>query len=310
MNQSWMSRVLVARAAARRRRRPSRAAGPPDLLVVGDRRARRLVVDDEGEVGLVEAHAQRGGGDHDLDLVGEQRASISSRSSGRSSPPCRPRRRCPRRRSHDRDPRRCRRRSGSRRSPVPASVGIAPASQARRSAWRRQVERRAGPGSSRPSGPRMTTRSSPSWCSMSATTRSLAVAVHAQHRAPPAGSRSRTPADAAVVGPEVVTPVADAVGLVDHEQPGRVGHLGQDVVPEPAVVRAARARSSSTSMSPASRCGLDRRPTRRVFVAVDGGRRGRRMRSAASIWLRMSASSGETSRRRPGAVRRAAAGWR
>ena len=29
------------------------------------------------------------------------------------------------------------------------------------------------------------------------------------------------PADPPVVGPEVVAPVADAVGLVDHEQPGR-----------------------------------------------------------------------------------------
>ena len=53
--------------------RLERAAGPADLLVVGDRRARALVVDDEREVGLVEAHAERGGGDDGLDLVGEQR---------------------------------------------------------------------------------------------------------------------------------------------------------------------------------------------------------------------------------------------
>ncbi len=50
------------------------ATGPTDLLVVGDRRARRLEVDDEAEVGLVVAHAERGGGDERLDLVGLQPA--------------------------------------------------------------------------------------------------------------------------------------------------------------------------------------------------------------------------------------------
>ena len=37
---------------------PEGSAGTPDLLVVGDRRTGRLVVDDEGEIGLVEPHAQ------------------------------------------------------------------------------------------------------------------------------------------------------------------------------------------------------------------------------------------------------------
>ena len=49
-----------------------RAPRAPDLLVVGDDRAGRLVVDDEAEVGLVVAHAQRAGGDHRLEVVGEQ----------------------------------------------------------------------------------------------------------------------------------------------------------------------------------------------------------------------------------------------
>ena len=50
--------------------------GPPgttDLLVVGHRGGRRADVDDEAEVGLVEAHPQRRGGDERLDLVVAQR---------------------------------------------------------------------------------------------------------------------------------------------------------------------------------------------------------------------------------------------
>ena len=49
-----------------------RAAGPADLLVVGHRRGRGAQVHDETEVGLVEAHAQRAGGDQRLDPVGQQ----------------------------------------------------------------------------------------------------------------------------------------------------------------------------------------------------------------------------------------------
>ena len=48
------------------------AAGAADLLVVGDGRGRRPEVDDEAEVGLVEAHAERARGDERLDPVGEQ----------------------------------------------------------------------------------------------------------------------------------------------------------------------------------------------------------------------------------------------
>ena len=49
-------------------------AGAADLLVVGDGRAGRLEVDDEAEVGFVVAHAEGGGGDEGLDLVGLQLA--------------------------------------------------------------------------------------------------------------------------------------------------------------------------------------------------------------------------------------------
>jgi hypothetical protein len=48
------------------------AAGAPDLLVVGDGGLRRPEVDDEPEVGLVEAHAERARGDQRRDPVGEQ----------------------------------------------------------------------------------------------------------------------------------------------------------------------------------------------------------------------------------------------
>ena len=48
-------------------------AGPPDLLVVGDRRLRRADVDDEAEVGLVEAHAERRCRHERLDPVLDER---------------------------------------------------------------------------------------------------------------------------------------------------------------------------------------------------------------------------------------------
>ena len=49
-----------------------RAAGAADLLVVGDDRGRLLVVHDEAQVGLVEAHAERDRGHQGLDVVAQQ----------------------------------------------------------------------------------------------------------------------------------------------------------------------------------------------------------------------------------------------
>ena len=46
------------------------AAGSAHLLIVGDGRPGTLVVDDEPQVGLVVAHAQRRGRHHDLDGIG------------------------------------------------------------------------------------------------------------------------------------------------------------------------------------------------------------------------------------------------
>ncbi len=56
-----------------------------------------------------------------------------------------------------------------------------------------------------------------------------------QHR-DAVGKVGQQGADAAVVGPEVVTPVGDAVRLVDHEQPGRRRQPGQHLVAEARVV--------------------------------------------------------------------------
>ena len=73
MNQSWIWRSSRPdeRDAERLVDRPAR---PADLLVVRDRRARHLEVDDEREVRLVVAHAERRGGDDALELVGLQLA--------------------------------------------------------------------------------------------------------------------------------------------------------------------------------------------------------------------------------------------
>jgi len=62
---------------------------------------------------------------------------------------------------------------------------------------------------------------------MSSITRSFAVAV--VHRTgTPRGQQLEDADEPPVIGPEVVAPVADAVGLVDHEQAGACGDLRQD----------------------------------------------------------------------------------
>ncbi len=80
----------------------------------------------------------------------------------------------------------------------------------------------------------------PSCSATSVVTRALAVAVVAS-----TGMSGRQGleqgADAAVVGPEVVSPVGDAVRLVDDDQAGRLGQVRQHVVAEPGVVEPLRA---------------------------------------------------------------------
>ena len=53
----------------------------------------------------------------------------------------------------------------------------------------------------------------------------------------PVGQLVEQRADAPVVGPEVVAPVGDAVGLVDDQQPGGRGEAGQHRVAEAGVVQ-------------------------------------------------------------------------
>ena len=61
-----------------------------------------------------------------------------------------------------------------------------------------------------------------------------------QHRDARRERREHLP-DAAVVGPEVVAPVGDAVRLVDDEQAGGLGQLGEHLVAERRVVQPLRA---------------------------------------------------------------------
>ena len=118
---------------------------------------------------------------------------------------------------------------GDRRGGSPASRAAPRASAA---------AARRGAGSSRASEPRIVRTSAPPApsCSSTSVDHPLVGRGGGREHRPPAGSaasRSRMPA---VVGPEVVAPVADAVGLVDDQQPGRVGEPRQLLVAEPRVV--------------------------------------------------------------------------
>ena len=105
---------------------------------------------------------------------------------------------------------------------------------------RRAARARRGCRLSRSSGPRSTSGVRPppvpSCSATSAVTRALAVAVVASTGTPrrQLGEQGAQPA---VVGPEVVAPVGDAVRLVDHQQAGRRGELRQHVVAEVGVVQ-------------------------------------------------------------------------
>ena len=98
MKQSVMSDLFLA-AEQHAVGGVERAAGAAHLLVVGDDRAGRLVVDDEGQVGLVVAHAERGRRDQRLDL-GCRAAPAPAPRAARPSRPCRPRTLKPRDLSH------------------------------------------------------------------------------------------------------------------------------------------------------------------------------------------------------------------
>lgn len=75
-------------------------------------------------------------------------------------------------------------------------------------------------------------------------------------------------AQPAVVGPEVVAPVGDTVRLVDHQQAGGGGELGQHVVAEVGVVQPLRADQQDVHLT-GCHLGLDLLPLLRVG-GVDG----------------------------------------
>ncbi len=102
-----------------------------------------------------------------------------------------------------------------------------------RSTPRRSEARARGPRSTNTS----CSEATPSCSTTSATTRALAVAVVASTGTarPLGGKQPDQVPDAAVVRPEVVAPVGDAVGLVHHEQAHARHEVRQLLVPEPGV---------------------------------------------------------------------------
>ncbi len=100
--------------------------------------------------------------------------------------------------------------------------------------------------------------------STSRITRSLAVAVVASTAAS-AGSRSTSAGDPPVVGPEVVAPVGDAVGLVDDEQARGRDQLRQHVRAEARVGEPLGAEQQQVDLA-----GVDRLEGLVPVVAVGG----------------------------------------
>ena len=200
-------------------------AGPAHLLVVGDGRPGRLEVDDEVDVRVVVAHAEGRGGDHHLerartepflDVAAARRPSI---------------RRC-----------RWRRRSPGCRSQAPDPFGVAdgqavddPATGEGRDGGG-QPGHALAPGreAAPPAEPGSRGRAVPADSSRSFTQLLGHVGHHpvvgrgggAQHR--DVGRQGLDDArQAPVVGPEVVSPVGDAVHLVDHQEPQVAEQVGQ-----------------------------------------------------------------------------------
>ena len=237
---------------------PARAA---DLLVVRDRRGRRAEVDDEAEVGLVEAHAECRRGDECLDPVGQQVGlelltfgGLGGAGVGghRVAPLAQQRRDVMGLRDGERvdDARTGQRHPDVRRARPRRCAGL-PACT---------TDSRSDSRSSPPRSTRVSRPPTPSWLATSSTTRSLAVAVVAS-----TGMSGRQfgdqRADAPVVGPEVVAPVRHAVRLVDDHQAGVGGQRGQHLVAEVRIVQPFRADQQHVEIAARTRRGS--RPSRR-----------------------------------------------
>ena len=268
-----------------------RAAGPADLLVVGDRRSRRLVVDHEREVGLVVAHAERRRRHHALELV-LLAARVRPRAGSRSvAAGVRTGRRCPCARSH----------AAVRRGVVDRQrVDDAGARAASGSLREPRQPLRPATGGASTSSARLSRRAV-----AAEHERVVAELVDdvvddavvrgrggAQHRHA-ARHEVEDPDEPAVVGPEVVAPVADAVRFVDHEQADARGDASAARRRGTAGWRSARARRAG-GRPRRVRARLDHCSHSSTLSLVMRTER-TPPRSPASIWLRMSASRGETS---------------
>ena len=237
------------------------ASGAPHLLVVVDDRRRRLVVEHEREVRLVEPHPQRRRRDERLDLVAEQRLlellaplALAAVRFDRVPPLLEPVADAPDvpdgERVDDaapldliqplREPRQPlglpRHRDGL--EPQRRAVQVAALHAERQPRHTPQVVEHAVGGGGR-------------------------------RRQPPhiAGQVARDALDAAVVGAEVVPPVGDAVRFVDHEQAHAAGDVGEQLLAEPPVAEALRRDEQHVDLAGADAL-LDGLPLRRV-VGVD-----------------------------------------
>jgi hypothetical protein len=225
------------------------AAGAADLLVVGDDRAGRLVVHDELQVRLVVAHPQRAGRDERLDVVaqqpllggdpplglllaavGQRRDVVRGQEGGdllgvalgqRVDDP----RAGQARQVLDQpgEPLRGARQLQRLQPQAGAAERAAVGAQARVGDAGRG---RAGGGLAR-ALPQLVEH-----VGDDAVVGGRGRAEHGDAR----GQRGEHVLDTAVVGPEVVAPVRDAVRLVDHQQPDRGGEQRQQLVAEARVV--------------------------------------------------------------------------
>ena len=279
------------------------SAGTADLLVVADRRRRRPEVDDEAEVGLVEAHAERRRGDQRLHLVVPQRllgvlavGVVEPAGVGADLVPgvAEQRGRLLGRGDGERvDDAAARQVADVRGQPgQPGPVGRQPQhAQPQRVAGERPADRRhldaagaellgdvgdhplVGGGGGR------------------------------QHRGA-GGQRAQQVADAAVVGPEVVAPVGDAVRLVDDDRPHRATSPGSCSSRNRGLVSRSGETSRTSTSSAFSRAAMS---SHSVMLALEISTARMPARAAAATWSRINASSGLTSRVGPLPRRRSSA---
>ena len=217
--------------------RPAR----PDLLVVRDRRRRGADVDDEAEVGLVEAHAERARGHERLDPVALQER-LGLFALGGIGLPGVGAHVVARLAQQPRDVLRAAHRQAvdDARSGQVAEMGQQPRQPRARVGQAQNAETKGCPcerSADRHDLDGIGGRGASASCSAtSVTTRLLAVAVVAR-----IGTPRRHPADQIaeppIVGPEVMAPVADAVRFVDDQHPHPLDESGQLLVAERGVVQ-------------------------------------------------------------------------